>query len=111
MPSYTCRMLTLNAMQMTGDTPRPRADFVSVDPDNGGLWLWKNGCFPTDQTAGGDGGDTPPDQVCPYIVENGNTNDPASWAATGAASRLDNFILDKGNSAYPLRHDVYGKAA
>ncbi|TGJ87370.1 hypothetical protein E0Z10_g1365 [Xylaria hypoxylon] len=40
--------------EMTGDK---RADYVSIDPDNGRINLWHNRCWPIDQPVPGDGGD------------------------------------------------------
>ena len=39
---------------MTGDR---RADYVSIDPDNGRINLWENNCWAIDDGGDGDGSD------------------------------------------------------
>lgn len=101
---------------MTGDK---RADYVSIDPDNGRLNLWHNRCWAT----GGSDGDNPP-----FVNNPNNPDDPSfvpytmprqtveEWialgdsytAGTGCNGNEQRFAGDavRGEKAYPMQMSV-----
>ncbi|KAI0540897.1 hypothetical protein GGR58DRAFT_511384 [Xylaria digitata] len=86
--------------EMTGDK---RADYVSINPDNGRLNLWHNRCWPIDQPVPGDDGDDDDD-------DDGGSSGGGGSHGGGSKDDWDEEKLEVCDKSYKSLDDIVDDA-